>query len=153
MLHESAVLILNPHPQASHALVVEVAFGGELLWCLEHRVEVARGGEDGISEQLVAPATALLVVPEEFNKLQQQSECQGFGRLVGVERPGVNDMDTVGKNEGDVLDAVTLVVSGIHFLLIHSCVQVVDLSARPRYGHEVAVQEANHLAVAAALVL
>eukprot|EP00961_Rhodomonas_salina_P294414 3934556-Rhodomonas_salina.4 len=80
MLRESAVLILDSHPQASHALVVEVAFGGEFLWSLEHRMEVARGGKDGVSEQRVAPATVLLVVSEEFNKLQQQSERQGFGR-------------------------------------------------------------------------
>eukprot|EP00961_Rhodomonas_salina_P294413 3934556-Rhodomonas_salina.3 len=31
--------------------------------------------------------------------------------------------------------------------------EVVDPAARPRYGHEVAVEEAHHIAVAAALVL
>eukprot|EP00961_Rhodomonas_salina_P166661 2245999-Rhodomonas_salina.1 len=40
----------------------------------------ARGGEDGVAEQRVALATALLVLPEKFNKLQQQQESQGFGR-------------------------------------------------------------------------
>eukprot|EP00961_Rhodomonas_salina_P134828 1813395-Rhodomonas_salina.1 len=52
-----------------------------------------------------------------------------------MEHPGINDMDAVGKNKGDVLDAV------------------VDLAARQCYGHEVAVEEAHQVAVAAALVL
>eukprot|EP00961_Rhodomonas_salina_P032952 443734-Rhodomonas_salina.1 len=56
-------------PQLSHAFVVQVAFGGELLLSLEHSVEAACCGEDGIAKQRVAPAGALLIVSQVFNKL------------------------------------------------------------------------------------
>lgn len=62
VLGEGAILVLNPHQQAGHVLVVQVALRRELLLCLEHRMEVARHSEDGVSEQRIALASALLVV-------------------------------------------------------------------------------------------
>eukprot|EP00961_Rhodomonas_salina_P291708 3932243-Rhodomonas_salina.1 len=49
--------------------------------------------------------------------------------------------------------AVALVVAGVDVFLIHRRVDVVGLTTRPSDGHEVAVEEAQDVAVATALVL
>eukprot|EP00961_Rhodomonas_salina_P111805 1504432-Rhodomonas_salina.1 len=142
VLHERPILILNAHPQASHELVVQVAFRRELLLRLEHGVEVACGGEDGVSEQGVE-----LAGPHESWYCKQ-----GAVRLIGVERPWVDQVDSIRKDEGDVLDSVALVVAGAHVLLVHHSMEVVHLASRASDGHEVPIQEAQDVVVTAALV-
>eukprot|EP00961_Rhodomonas_salina_P142359 1917202-Rhodomonas_salina.1 len=69
VLCKHSIFILDAHPQPRHALVVQITLRRKLLRSLEHGVEVARGSEDGIAEQRIAPARALLVVSEILNKL------------------------------------------------------------------------------------